>query len=141
MLLAAELKSYGDAAPIAALGSPAAADVMAAYAEDFPNLQSLFQMTDVCECDQCRSVHSAAAYLVDVLQFLKQRKVLDKTVSPAVERTAREVLLSRRPDIADLDLNCENTNTPLPYIAPVPKRRRAARTRRPPVGRGSLRTR
>ncbi len=116
MLLAAELKSYGDAAPIAALGSPAAADVMAAYAEDFPNLKSLFQLTDVCECDECRTVHSAAAYLVDVLQFLKQRKVLDKTVSPAVERTAREVLLARRPDIADLDLNCDNTNTPLPYI-------------------------
>ncbi len=116
MLLAAELKSYGDAAPIAALGSPAAADVMAAYAENFPNLKSLFQLTDVCECDQCRSVHSAAAYLVDVLHFLKHRKVLDKTVSPAVERTAREVLLARRPDIADLDLNCENTNTPLPYI-------------------------
>jgi hypothetical protein len=116
MLLAAELKSYGDAAPIAAIGSPAAADVMAAYAEDFPNLKSLFQLTDVCECDECRTVHSAAAYLVDVLQFLKNRKVMDKTVSPAVERTAREVLLARRPDVADLDLNCENTNTSLPYI-------------------------
>jgi len=117
MLLGAELKSYGDALHVAAIGGGQALDKLTSFAEDFPNLKSLFQLTDVCQCDECRSVYGAASYLVDVLQFLKNRTVLDQTGGlPGVPTTARAVLFARRPDIADLDLNCDNTNTPLPYI-------------------------
>ena len=28
----------------------------------------------------------------------------------------RDVLLERRPDLGDIELSCENTTTPLPYI-------------------------
>jgi hypothetical protein len=38
--------------------------------EHFPNMESLFGSLDFCECSDCRSVLSPAAYLVDLLQFL-----------------------------------------------------------------------
>ena len=80
---------------------------------------TLFGSEGACQCDWCHSVLSPAAYLVDVLQFLKDIKV--------GLHTARTVLLSngiggpsalppRRPDIANIDLTCPNTDTPLPYI-------------------------
>lgn len=79
-----------------------------AITKDFPNLKSLFQLTDTCECQHCRSVYSPAAYLVDILQFLEGRMGEGKS--------AKEVLFSRRPDIGEIELSCENANTPVKYI-------------------------
>ena len=78
-------------------------------AKEIPNLDVLFQHADFCECDECSSVYGAASYLTDVLHFLSQR-MTDTT------GTVRDRLLERRPDIGDIDLNCDNTNTQLPYI-------------------------
>lgn len=36
----------------------------------FPTMESLFGSLDYCECQECRSVLSPAAYLVDLLQFV-----------------------------------------------------------------------
>ena len=36
----------------------------------FPTMQTLFGSLDYCECQECRSVLSPAAYLVDLLQFI-----------------------------------------------------------------------
>jgi hypothetical protein len=83
---------------------------------DFPNLQTLFQLADACVCEECRSVHSAAAYLVDTLQFLADRLVTDAGAPGPALKVARDVLFERRPDLGDLDLSCGNTNTPVPYI-------------------------
>lgn len=77
---------------------------------DFPNLANLFGKADACDCDQCRSVFSAAAYLADILMYLEQRKATDGVTS------AKAVLFRRRPDIGDIELSCANTNTTLPYI-------------------------
>ncbi|HEU4706051.1 MAG TPA: neuraminidase-like domain-containing protein [Solirubrobacterales bacterium] len=74
----------------------------------FPNLQTLFGSESFCACEDCESVLGAAAYLVDCLEFLKQRA--------AVTGNVRDALLARRPDIAQIELTCENTNTELPYI-------------------------
>jgi peptidoglycan hydrolase-like protein with peptidoglycan-binding domain len=79
------------------------ADVIA-----YPTLEQLFGSLDYCACDHCRSVLSPAAYLVDLLQFLDR---------PVNEReNPQAVLLERRPDLEQLPLTCDNTNTPLPYI-------------------------
>ena len=78
--------------------------------KDYPTLQTLFGSLDFCSCDECNSVLGAAAYLVDLLLFLKHRPSNTTNVS------AKDVLLKRRPDLATLLLNCENTNTALPYI-------------------------
>lgn len=77
---------------------------------NFPNLQNLFGKADICECEHCRSVYSPAAYFADVLMFLNDRE----SVAPAV--SVKQVLFERRPDIGDLELSCENSNTPLPYV-------------------------
>lgn len=70
---------------------------------DHPTLQNLFGSLDTCACRHCRSVLSPAAYLVDLLQFIR-------------DTPAYPTLLSRRPDLVDLDLSCENTERELPCI-------------------------
>ena len=86
-----------------------------AVSEDFPNLKSLFQLTDTCSCEHCRSVYSPAAYLVEILQFLDKRSVTDLTTA-TTGHLAKDVLFERRPDLGEIDLSCENANTPVPYI-------------------------
>src|SRR5439155_17684785 len=75
-----------------------------------PNWTTLFGSLDFCACKDCRSIYSPAAYLVDSLHFLAQRP------AKAAGRFACDVLFDRRGDIANLELSCENTNTPLPYV-------------------------
>jgi hypothetical protein len=75
----------------------------------FPNLQTLFGSESLCECEECQSVLGDGAYLADILDFLAQREASGKT-------TVRDVLLQRRPDIAQIELDCPNTDTALPYI-------------------------
>jgi hypothetical protein len=79
-----------------------------------PNLASLFGSLDYCECTHCRSVYSPAAYFVDVMRFLGERGTNGTTVNAG--KNVRQVLLERRPDLGEIELSCENTNTPLPYI-------------------------
>lgn len=76
-----------------------------------PNWSTLFGPSDFCDCKECRSVLSPAAYFVDILQFLKHNA---KEVGGS--RTGKDVLFDHRPDLGILELSCENTNTPLPYI-------------------------
>jgi hypothetical protein len=68
-----------------------------------PDWETLFGSFDLCACDHCNSVYGPAAYFVDLLQFLESREVLDR-------------LIVRRPDLVDIELSCENTNTVLPYV-------------------------
>ncbi|HWP91824.1 MAG TPA: neuraminidase-like domain-containing protein [Thermodesulfobacteriota bacterium] len=75
-----------------------------------PNYNELFGGLDLCECEHCRSVYSPAAYFVDLLHFL------DPEFPPPVGRKPIEVLLERRPDLEHIKLNCENTNTLIPYV-------------------------
>lgn len=111
-LLAGELQSAIRASEVAALsgGKEAMALRLTKVAADFPNMKSLFQMGENCACDHCRSVYSPAAYLVEALQFLEKRK------TPLGGSTAKRELFKRRPDLGDIDLGCENAETPLPYI-------------------------
>lgn len=72
-------------------------------ATSIPDWQTLFGTFDLCACQECASVHGPAAYFVDILHFLD-------------ERNAQAPLFARRPDLGDIELSCENTNTPLPLI-------------------------
>ncbi len=108
--------------------------------QQFPDYADLFGALDPCECDECMSVISPAAYLVDMLQFLKGSTpnqflppgtpVPSSGPSPlnADGNTPLDVLIGggkgpsgaplpgRRPDLQYLKLTCENTDTELPYI-------------------------
>lgn len=92
----------------------------AATATNTPvNLHDLFGSLDQCECDDCLSIYSPAAYFVDLLQFLRNNN-LDPSIPPTdpkdISKTPLEMLFRRRPDLKCLELTCENTFTVLPYI-------------------------
>ncbi|MEY9987986.1 hypothetical protein ABIE67_000018 [Streptomyces sp. V4I8] len=81
------------------------------------DVQGLFGDLDFCECDDCLSVYSPAAYLVELLQYLRNNNLEPgKPAVPGIEGTPLEKLLRRRPDLGCLELTCENTNVVLPYI-------------------------
>ena len=82
--------------------------------DELPNLRALFGSLDYCECTYCRSVYSAAAYFVDLLHFLSHRNTNGVTINAG--KKVKQVLLERRPDLGEIELSCQNTNTPLPYI-------------------------
>ena len=77
--------------------------------EGKPDWRELFGSLDFCQCEHCKSVYGPAAYFVDLLNFLKNAGVKSK-------KNALEILLSRRPDLTEIELSCENTNTLMPYI-------------------------
>ncbi|MCT7962990.1 neuraminidase-like domain-containing protein [Laspinema sp. D1] len=76
---------------------------------------TIFGSLNACQCKHCRSVYSPAAYLVDMLEFLK-KVCLQKDARGRCTRNLQQVLFNRRPDIRDLKLDCDNSNTPLPHI-------------------------
>ena len=81
----------------------------AAPASASPDLQTLFGSLDVCDCEQCQSVYSPAAYFVDILKFLGD--------GPKKQGlTPLQVLFARRPDLEHIELTCENTTTQVPYV-------------------------
>jgi Tc toxin complex TcA C-terminal TcB-binding domain/Neuraminidase-like domain/Salmonella virulence plasmid 28.1kDa A protein len=80
--------------------------------EGSPDLSTLFGSQDYCECKHCHSIYGPAAYLVDLLQFIKKASA---TAASSFEN-ALEVLFDRRPDICYIDLNCDNALIALPYI-------------------------
>ena len=92
------------------------------------NLETLFGSMDYCECDECLSVYSPAAYFVELLQFLRNNNLgpdpatgdpdptHNKNIHPGIIGTPLEKLFRRRPDLGCLELTCENTFTVLPYI-------------------------
>ena len=98
--------------------------------EQYPSLRSLFGDLDYCECRHCQSVLGPAAYLADLLHFLQRSKLtaagslslannknqLDPYLEYAAGGTVLGALLQRRPDLADLELSCENTDTKIPYL-------------------------
>ncbi|PRT40155.1 Tc toxin subunit A-related protein [Bacillus wiedmannii] len=84
----------------------------------------LFGDADFCECGECNSVYSAAAYYVELLQYLRNNNLDPDSDNPItiksdpkdISGTPLEKLFDRRPDLGCLELTCKNINTILPYI-------------------------
>ena len=72
---------------------------------DLVPISQVFGAFNSCACTACESVHSPAAYLYNLLHWMKS------DVQGAFPR-----LMEKRPDIADIKLSCFNTHTVLPYI-------------------------
>ena len=102
---------------------------------ELPDWPTLFGSLDLCECAHCRSVYGPAAYLVDILHFLKDRRLVDTITRDAQgnithisykqktltdggtkDKSTADVLFERRFDLMEIELTCENTNTPVPYV-------------------------
>src|SRR5262249_54200256 len=115
-LLAADLRGLGTSGAVA-ITPIGIMDKIQAVSANFPDLRTLFQSISLCDCELCNAVDSPAAYLVDVLQYISQRTVVDTTQTTVVKsQDAQAVLFTRRPDLGDIDLSCANTNTTLPII-------------------------
>jgi len=110
LMLAGEFKDLANAGTINALPNYGGVLKNSKLAASYPDLQTLFGQTDFCECEECRSVYGAASYLTDILHFLSDR------ISVTAGVSVKDILFSRRADIGDIDLNCDNTNTLVPYI-------------------------
>jgi 5-hydroxyisourate hydrolase-like protein (transthyretin family) len=108
VLLLGDLQDSVSVNDIASFETKSLALKIEAVTKDFPNLKSLFKLVDTCECEHCRSVYSPAAYLVEILHFLKYKTV------PTGD--AKKILFDRRPDLGEIDLSCANSNTPVKYI-------------------------
>ncbi|MDP1948655.1 MAG: neuraminidase-like domain-containing protein [Nitrospirota bacterium] len=74
-----------------------------------PSWTTLFGSLELCECRHCRSLYSPAAYLVDTLNFISD-------VPMSGDPSPLQNLLGRRPDVEHIELTCENSNTPMPYV-------------------------
>lgn len=86
--------------------------------QQFPSIASLFGNMDYCECQDCSSVLSPAAYFVDVLEFLSNSGQNGQGYTPldVLIGSQNGALPGRRPDLGALPLSCENANTAMPYI-------------------------
>ncbi|MFF5475900.1 neuraminidase-like domain-containing protein [Streptomyces sp. NPDC012935] len=78
------------------------------------SLRTLIGSLDYCGCPACRSVYSPAAHFVDILHFLGDRGT--QGTGPHSGKSVLQVLLERRPDLGEVELSCENTNTAVSYI-------------------------
>lgn len=68
---------------------------------------SMFGGRSYCACSECQSAHGPAAYLTDLLFWLRSRDV---------DGALLNQLLARRADLEGIELSCKNTNTALPTI-------------------------
>lgn len=90
-------------------GEPSGAVVPAPPDTGGPTWSSVFGTLDLCDCEHCKSLYSPAAYFVDIMRFLADGPSKD-------DRNPLTALLDRRPDLEHIELTCENTQTPLPYV-------------------------
>ena len=72
LALAGNLKSMSDASHLNVFPDYTTT-ISAAMTTEVPDLDNLFGHADFCECDECRSVYGAAAYLTDILHYLENR--------------------------------------------------------------------
>jgi hypothetical protein len=81
-------------------------------------LNDLFGPQDFCDCDECHSVLSPAAYFVDLMHFVESN--VSRRAFIDTSQTQHPLYLKRRrPDLWSLKLTCENTHTLLPYLTIV----------------------
>lgn len=83
--------------------------------KELPDLETLFGHADYCACDECNSVYGAAAYLTDMLHYMDKR-MSSLNCAAGKNASVKDLFLRRRADIGDIDLECDNTNTEVPYI-------------------------
>jgi receptor-binding and translocation channel-forming TcA subunit of Tc toxin/ABC toxin-like protein/neuraminidase-like protein/putative peptidoglycan binding protein len=119
LTLMANFNSAFNGVTPAAVAAPRVATAAVAALASLPTVQSLFGTADFCACSDCRSVHGSAAYLVDILEFLKSRMAPDGTTSArdvVLGRTTGTPVVGRRPDLKFVQLSCSNTNGVVPYV-------------------------
>jgi hypothetical protein len=77
-----------------------------------PGYTDLFGSLDYCQCEECRSILSPAAYFVDLMRLVNQYITIPnkQTIPEGLKIT------DRRPDLFQLPLDCEHTNNLVSYL-------------------------
>lgn len=91
-----------------------ASDDTVEYYSSIPGYDELFGTESLCKCSHCMSIYSPAAYFVDLMRFVD--KYITESVTNAGNIPEKLKLKSRRPDLWEIPLDCENTETLIPYI-------------------------
>ncbi|HHJ20366.1 MAG TPA: hypothetical protein ENJ84_11185 [Gammaproteobacteria bacterium] len=84
------------------------------YLKKIEGFEELFGSQDYCKCRHCQSILSPAAYFVDLMSFV-ERRIL-KTNFPEDLQDHVLNLKTRRRDLWELQLTCENTHGLTPYL-------------------------
>ncbi|MEO1373067.1 MAG: neuraminidase-like domain-containing protein [Cyanobacteria bacterium J06635_10] len=83
-----------------------------ALSQNIPSYQEMFGDLDYLDCEHCGSIFGAAAYFVDLM------RIVDQYITEPNQNTIPEglTLNKRRPDLEEIKLTCENTNTLVPSL-------------------------
>lgn len=85
---------------------------------EIDGFDDLFGPQDYCDCEECRSILSPAAYFVDLMYFIEQH--VSTPVFIKTNKTKHPLYLkNRRGDLWKLQVTCENTHTLIPYLTIV----------------------
>ncbi len=84
--------------------------------KDLPGYADLFGNTSYCDCEDCRSIFSPAAYFTDLMYFI-QKNITKPAFAGKKKHPLR--LNIRRPDLWKLKLTCDNTDTLIPHLTLV----------------------
>ncbi|HUZ23530.1 MAG TPA: neuraminidase-like domain-containing protein [Streptosporangiaceae bacterium] len=93
-----------------------AQDDIAGYFQQIPSYQDLFGGLDYLACPHCRSILSPAAYFTDLMRITDEYVTYPNTHKGSGNIPDGLLLEQRRPDLFTLPLNCENTDTVVPYL-------------------------
>lgn len=94
-------------------------DIEASRLSGLTGWEEMFGAVESCRYEHCQTVLSPAAYLFELLDFLKnegpclQQHDGDKAL---FTKSPFDLLMERRPEIAHIKLNCDNALIPVPYI-------------------------
>lgn len=80
--------------------------------DGYATMAAEFESGDFCSCQHCQSVFGPAAYLHDLLIWMNGMADSGSTSG----KSLLDALLSKRPELDSILLNCDNTNTEIPYI-------------------------
>ncbi len=85
---------------------------------EIDGFDALFGPQHFCDCGECHSILSPAAYFVDLMSFIDQN--ISRPVFVNVGQDGHPLYLKkRRKDLWQLKLTCENTHTLIPYLTIV----------------------
>ena len=87
-----------------------------ALSEHIPDWQTLFGSASTCACAECRAIDGPVAYFVSLLEFLRRLGKNSAGHTPLDVLIGSHKVKGRRPDLANLKLNCANADTALPYV-------------------------
>lgn len=85
------------------------------FLAEMPGYEDFFGNQDYCDCEHCRSILSPAAYFADLMGFIDDHVTKEKYFGSDPEKHPLS-LKSRRPDLWNLELTCENTTGIVPYL-------------------------